>query len=302
MGSSATSHYRVAWQWFAGRAGQVVPWAEIAAAPVRLTSLPKGIYKPGGIGNPALSVKQTLSSRYRDMEPARLGGTWVYQYHQEDPDVSFWTNRSLVEAMELRWPVGVLRQVSMKPSPNYEVLGLAWVVQWRLNYFVLQGLTAAESREVTLADVPRQQDRGLLTEAVYDPSDVGNQRVVRMVPTIVREGQPEFRRQLLRLYDGRCCMTGYDAGTALQAAHISGYSGPPSNVAANGLLLRADLHLLFDAGMLAVSGDTYQLQLSDELKSTRYGELQGRSLSLPASRTEWPNAQALEFHRQAAGL
>ena len=48
-------------------------------------------------------------------------------------------------------------------------------------------------------------------------------------------------------YGGRCAITGYDVEEALQAAHIVPYLGPQSNTVNNGLLLRADVHNLFDS-------------------------------------------------------
>ncbi len=49
---------------------------------------------------------------------------------------------------------------------------------------------------------------------------------------------------LLKAYSGRCAVTGCDAEPALEAAHLRPYKGPESNTAANGLLLRSDIHTL----------------------------------------------------------
>lgn len=301
---SVSSQYRDGWRWFAQNQGCTVSWKTISSSPVLLACIPKGIYKPGGASNPALSVKQTLQSPYRDLEPTVLGETWVYQYHQEKGGLEFWTNQSLLESMRRRWPVGVLRQVESRPAPAYRVLGLAWVAEWRFDYFVLLGLTAAESVAFEAGqpvEVQRSTD-GLETETVFDPRTPDDQRTIRLAPLVVREGQAAFRRALMRAYGGTCGLSEYDAPATLQAAHISGYAGPPSNTTANGLLLRSDLHLLFDAGLLAFGGDTYCAQLSPELAQSRYCELHERRLRLPSDRSAWPSAVALEMHRQAVGL
>jgi putative restriction endonuclease len=300
---SASSQYREGWRWFAQNRGRSASWNEISSSPVLLACIPKGIYKPGGPSNPALSVKQTLQSPYRDLEPTVLGDTWVYQYHQESGGLEFWTNQSLLESMKRHWPVGVLRQVERRPAPTYKVLGLAWVAEWRFDYFVLQGLTAVESLEYeTGYPTMHSSADGLETEAVFDPHAPEDQRTIRLAPLIVREGQAAFRNKLLRAYGGSCGLSAYDAPTTLQAAHISGYVGASSNTTANGLLLRADLHLLFDAGLLAFDGDSYRAHLSRDLAQSRYRELHECPLRLPVDRSDWPSAVALEMHRQAVGL
>lgn len=63
---------------------------------------------------------------------------------------------------------------------------------------------------------------------------------------VLREGQPAFRGALILAYAGECAITGCAVTDLLDAAHIARYSGPKSNVTANGLLLRTDIHKLFD--------------------------------------------------------
>ena len=69
----------------------------------------------------------------------------------------------------------------------------------------------------------------------------------------VRQGQPEFRLQLLALYDNRCVISGCETRDALQAAHIKSVSDGGSHDLRNGLILRADLHNLFDRGLITIS-------------------------------------------------
>jgi len=68
---------------------------------------------------------------------------------------------------------------------------------------------------------------------------------------------------------------------ALKAAHIEAYRGPDSNHPQNGLLLRADLHSLFDLGLIAIDSGTMTVQLAPDLRGTVYGELHGRQLRRP---------------------
>ena len=62
----------------------------------------------------------------------------------------------------------------------------------------------------------------------------------------VRRGQKKFRKALFAAYRNRCAVTGSSVYFVLEAAHIDRYFGDHSNHVTNGLLLRADLHTLFD--------------------------------------------------------
>jgi putative restriction endonuclease len=55
----------------------------------------------------------------------------------------------------------------------------------------------------------------------------------------------------MTVYSGRCAITDCEIDDVLEAAHISPYSGRSSDQVCNGLLLRADVHTLFDCGLLA---------------------------------------------------
>ena len=73
-----------------------------------------------------------------------------------------------------------------------------------------------------------------------------------------------------------------DAEQALKAAHICPYKGKITNHASNGLLLRANLHILFDLGFIAVNTKTMTLVVAPNLKHTTYGELAAKPLTIPA--------------------
>jgi predicted RNA-binding protein with PUA-like domain len=94
----------------------------------------------------------------------------------------------------------------------------------------------------------------------------------------VRRGQPMFRRKLLRLYSEQCAVSGWGPEAVLEAAHISSHAEAGLNRSDNGLLLRADLHELFDAGLLRIHPDTLRVSLSPTLKGTPYWSLSGKTL------------------------
>ena len=115
----------------------------------------------------------------------------------------------------------------------------------------------------------------------YDPASAANERERAMRAICIRRGQPAFRAALLAAYGGRCAVTGCDVQDVLEAAHISPYSGPSSDHVCNGLLLRADIHTLFDCGLLAFHPETRQVVLADSLRGSDYADLAGQALREP---------------------
>ena len=96
-----------------------------------------------------------------------------------------------------------------------------------------------------------------------------------------RPRQDAFRQALFLAYEGRCALTGCDAEPALEAAHVADWRS--ENDAGAGILLRADLHRLFDAGLLVI-GRGYTVAAVPPW----YRALQGTRLRLPKNRLHWP--------------
>ncbi len=117
-----------------------------------------------------------------------------------------------------------------------------------------------------------------------------------------RRGQQSFRAALLAAYGSRCAISGCDAVEALEAAHIVPYRGAGSHHPQNGLLLRADLHSLFDLGLLAVDSATMMVQLAPRLRNSAYGELHGQRLRPADDPDMQPSRDALDQHRMWAGI
>ena len=111
----------------------------------------------------------------------------------------------------------------------------------------------------------------------------------------LRQGQPAFRAALLSAYTGACAITGYATESVLEAAHISPYLGGHTNVTANGLLLRADIHTLFDRFLLTATPG-YVVRVAPELSSGPYGALSGSALRVPADPQHQPSRDALRSH------
>ncbi len=112
-----------------------------------------------------------------------------------------------------------------------------------------------------------------------------------------RQGQQVFRMQVLEAYGGRCAITGEDCLDVLEAAHIQPYINIRSNDVRNGVALRADLHALFDAGLITVDDD-HHVRVSDRLGSDYYRGMAGRPVRFPTNRNNYPAGVALDYHRR----
>jgi hypothetical protein len=113
---------------------------------------------------------------------------------------------------------------------------------------------------------------------------------------IMRQGQGKFREDLLRAYSGRCALSDCDHVAALEAAHIVQHSGPASNHVQNGLLLRADLHTLFDLKLFTFDPECLTVSTNSSLKGTSYEWLAGAKLKTPTNPNWHPNIDALRHH------
>jgi hypothetical protein len=115
-----------------------------------------------------------------------------------------------------------------------------------------------------------------------------------------RQGQPGFRQALMVAYNYRCAVTGCDIRDTLQAAHITPVRRGGHHAVTNGLLLRADIHNLFDRGLLAITG-TYKVELHPSIRrSPIYGPLHGKRLNIvPVRASDRPSPTKLEQHRKS---
>ena len=98
---------------------------------------------------------------------------------------------------------------------------------------------------------------------------------------VLRQGRRAFRESLITAYSGRCAITDCDAVDALEAAHIVPFRGPQTDAVENGLLLRADLHTLFDRELIDIDPKSLLVQLTPALMRTAYASLEGRPLRRP---------------------
>jgi HNH endonuclease len=128
----------------------------------------------------------------------------------------------------------------------------------------------------------------------FVPSNIEDARKMISQTIAARQGQAAFRKKLMEAYRGACAITNSKISSVLQAAHIIPFKGLETNHVQNGLLLRADIHDLFDLGLINIDPEGYVIRLSMELKGSEYSEYEGVQINLPAEISSQPNKEALK--------
>jgi len=127
-------------------------------------------------------------------------------------------------------------------------------------------------------------------------ADLEDEREKDLKLVVIREGQAAFRENLLSAYDGRCAITDCSVKDVLEAAHIVPYLGVKTNHLSNGLILRSDLHKLFDSFKIAINPDTLIVCVAPELMETEYRELNGKPLRKVRPKYPPVSESALRHH------
>lgn len=129
----------------------------------------------------------------------------------------------------------------------------------------------------------------------YQPS-LSDSRDAVLRAIKARRGQQRFRQSLIRRYGSRCMVSGCDLLDIVEAAHIWAYRSEGDNHPENGLLLRADLHTLFDLHLMTIEPVDLKVRLSSKARAAGYDHLEGKAIKIASKRR--PSKEALE-HRWA---
>ena len=125
-------------------------------------------------------------------------------------------------------------------------------------------------------------------------------RLIRLGKISSRPNQSAFSSQLRDVYGSRCAITGCSVAEALEAAHIKVAKGVDDNELSNGILLRADIHALFDAGLIALTLEGDRLDVSPDLQDPAYEFLRTATIYRP--NFNYPSEQNIRHHRLRFGF
>lgn len=205
---------------------------------------------------------------------------------------------------EARRLIRRMRGVEVDPGKGWRI-PLASLDDDRLRESVLAEMESVLAL-LTGGSSQTDQQRALAKEErlapEFDPKSVqdGRTRIAREIAA--RQGQGQFRAEVLDAYERRCAISGCTEEAVLEAAHIFPYLGPETSSVTNGLLLRADLHTLFDKDLLAVDPSNGKVIVSDGVKDPEYRAYNGNKIFLPKDPVKHPSRAALEHHLRESRL
>ena len=115
-----------------------------------------------------------------------------------------------------------------------------------------------------------------------------------------RLGQGSFRVIVTDAYQRRCAITQEKTLPALEAAHIKPFSESGPHAVNNGLLLRSDIHRLFDSGYVTITTN-HHFEVSNRIKEEfdngeEYRALHGKKIWVPPAPQFKPGSDYLTWH------
>jgi putative restriction endonuclease len=137
------------------------------------------------------------------------------------------------------------------------------------------------------------------------PIPLANEPAARFGEAVLvkpRLGQGSFRVLVTDAYQRRCAITGEKTLPVLEAAHIKSYALGGEHRVDNGLLLRSDMHTLFDRGYLTVTPNLrveVSRRIREEFTNGRdYYAFHGKEIAVPAANDDRPDAALLRWHNE----
>lgn len=164
-----------------------------------------------------------------------------------------------------------------------------------------------DSNSIEGAGLLEQVQNRVQGRDVFSSSFINQEPRVGETQAWYRLGQGSFRILVTEAYNRRCAVTGEKTLPVLDAAHIKPFSDGGQYSIQNGLLLRTDIHTLFDHGYLTINTD-YTVEVSHYLKKDYgngkiYYDYHGKQLTnLPTNRFERPSQEAPRWHNECVYL
>jgi putative restriction endonuclease len=165
---------------------------------------------------------------------------------------------------------------------------------------IMQGKTYPGASEEGISLWRNLEDRAGAAEASMH--GFSEPRFGDPVLVIPRLGQGAFRVAITELYQRQCALTGGKVLPALDAAHIRPYAEGGTHTKSNGILLRKDIHSVFDAGYATIDTDC-RFVVSDKVRNVfnngeEYRRLHGTLVRVPSNPAEQPDRSALRWHNE----
>jgi integrase len=157
--------------------------------------------------------------------------------------------------------------------------------EYKIEKFVLVPENDVEQNFVNHPNIEVETEYSIVPESEGEYEYVKRKR---------RIGHPQYKEFTILAYNNRCAVTGEKFPNILEACHIQPYINEKSNHIQNSILLRADIHKLFDDGYLTID-EKYIVKISPSLNSEYYQSFHGKKIYLPSDPTFHPSIEALNY-------
>jgi hypothetical protein len=166
---------------------------------------------------------------------------------------------------------------NVEPLPNNGYLHYLGIIN-NINSEIVEDLYGDKSEFI-------EEDFELIEESEID---------IELIKRKKRVSSPSYRSLIMTAYHS-CAITGEEFHGVLEACHIQPYINENSNHVQNGMLLRSDIHTLFDSGLITVD-ENYYVQVSPKVKSEYYHSLNGSLIHIPVNKKYQPSRIALRYN------
>lgn len=241
---------------------------------------------------------------------------------------AFGVKNGATTLLQMRARIEKYRQVKPAPQEDYEIgcILLAqpfffspeqWIPvpsDWKRN--IVRGkaydlskepgrsLWAAVTERMALLEATEVLPQGIHPDAPFATPQAADPQSCYGSPIVIqpRLGQGLFRVMVTDAYQRRCAISQEKVLPVLEAAHIRPYSEGGEHRVDNGLLLRSDLHILFDKGYVTVTPD-HRVEVSSRLKSDfengrEYYRWHGGLIVVPQDPRQRPSQDFLVWHNE----
>lgn len=283
--------------------------ADLSEADLSEADLRYALLNHANLRNTIISKKTKINSRWRRIS-FLLNNQAAKPYHWRRADLKF-ADLEGIDLSEAELPFANLRGANLKGANlvGTNLYGANLVGtnldKARISDANLEGATYNET--TILPPLAPMQQPSLISvnpplelesnkkEVLVDLESLKDERRRTNVERFVRKDQAKFRDLLLDAFQKKCAITACDVKRALDAAHIFPYRGEKTNCAWNGILLRLDLHRLFDSYLLTIDPLSGQVHLESSLMNS-YGGVANTKVCFPEEPVSENRKQALRWH------
>ncbi len=150
-------------------------------------------------------------------------------------------------------------------------------ITWNEYYLPEQRVVDVQRLRLDIANESKDYEFAFVVEDASEPAveeNIPNDDDTRQAyARRVRKGQSRFRKALQNLYGSRCAFTGTPEEAVLEACHIISHAKTGDNSMDNGLLLRSDIHVLFDEHLMTLANDGLHILVHKDVTAPEYARL-----------------------------